>query len=94
MQITVEFSSISRVLTGQKEMTLDLKRNDNITDVVQALGKRYPQLLGEIIEKDGRTLMPTNLFSVNGQKIINESDTKYQPVEGDCLILLSLLSGG
>ncbi len=94
MQIKVEFSSISRVLTGQKETTLDLRKDANVTDVVRALGKACPQLLGEVIEKDGEALMPTNLFSVNGGKIINESDTKYQPVEGDRLILLSLLSGG
>jgi molybdopterin converting factor small subunit len=94
MQIKVEFSSISRVLTGKKEMTLDLKKGANIGDVVNALGKAFPQLLGEIIEKDGKSLIPTNIFSVNGEKIIHESDLQYQPDEGDCLILLSLLSGG
>lgn len=75
-------------------MTLDLHRGANIGDVVSALGRVYPQLLGEIIEKDGKSLIPTNIFSVNGQKIIHESDMQYQPDEGDRLILLSLLSGG
>jgi molybdopterin converting factor small subunit len=94
MQIKVEFSSISRVLTGKKEMTLDLNKGANIGDVVSELGRVYPQLLGEIIEKDGKSLIPTNIFSVNGEKIIHESDLQYQPDEGDRLILLSLLSGG
>lgn len=94
MQIKVEFSSISRVLTGRKELTLDLQKGANIGDVVRALGKACPQLLGEIIEKDGKSMIPTNIFSVNGQKIIHESDVQYQPDEGDRLILLSLLSGG
>jgi molybdopterin converting factor small subunit len=94
MQIQVEFSSISRVLTGRREMTLDLQKGANIGDVVNALGKACPQLLGEIIEKDGKSLIPTNIFSVNGEKIIHESDLQYQPDEGDRLILLSLLSGG
>jgi molybdopterin converting factor small subunit len=94
MQIKVEFSSISRVLTGRKELTLDLQKGANIGDVVSALGKACPQLLGEIIEKDGKSMIPTNLFSVNGQKIIHESDVQYQPDDGDRLILLSLLSGG
>lgn len=94
MQIKVEFSSISRVLTGQKETTLELHKGANIGDVVSAIGKAYPQLLGEIIEKNGKYLIPTNIFSVNGQKIIHESDVQYQPDEGDRLILLSLLSGG
>jgi molybdopterin converting factor small subunit len=94
MQIKVEFSSISRVLTGRKEMMLDLQKGANVGDVISALGKAYPQLLGEIIEKDGKSLIPTNIFSVNGQKIIHESDLQFQPDEGDRLILLSLLSGG
>ena len=94
IQVRVEFSSISRVLTGRKEITLDLKKDANIGDVIGALGRSFPQLLGEIIEKDGKSLIPTNIFSVNGQKIIHESDTQFQPDEGDRLILLSLLSGG
>ena len=94
MQIKVEFSSISRVLTGRKELTLDLQKGANIGDVVSALGKVCPQLLGEIISKDGKSMIPTNIFSVNGQKIIHESDVQYQPDDGDRLILLSLLSGG
>ena len=94
IKVKIEFSSISRVLTGRKEIVLDLNKGADIGDVVSALGKSFPQLLGEIIEKDGKSLIPTNIFSVNGQKIIHESDTQFQPDEGDRLILLSLLSGG
>ena len=75
-------------------MMLDLQKGANVGDVISALGKAYPQLLGEIIEKDGKSLIPTNIFSVDGQKIIHESDLQFQPDEGDRLILLSLLSGG
>lgn len=94
IKVKIEFSSISRVLTGRKEFTLDLNKGANIADVVGILGKSFPQLVGEIITKDGKSLIPTNIFSVNGQKIIHESDTQFQPDEGDRLILLSLLSGG
>ena len=90
----MEFSAISRVLTGQSEFSLNLKKGASIVDVVAALGKKFPQLLGQIIEKDGKALIPTNVFSVNGQRIIHESDTAFQPNDGDKLILLSLLSGG
>ncbi|MDP2966735.1 MAG: MoaD/ThiS family protein [Pelolinea sp.] len=94
IQVFVEFSAISRVLTGQSEFSLNLKKGASIVDVVAALGKKFPQLLGQIIEKDGKALIPTNVFSVNGQRIIHESDTAFQPNDGDKLILLSLLSGG
>ena len=94
IQVQVEFSAISRVLTGQSEFPLNLKKGASIADLIAALGKKFPQLLGQIIEKDGKALIPTNVFSVNGQKIIHETDTAYQPEDGDNLILLSLLSGG
>lgn len=93
-QVKVEFSSISRVLTGQTELKLNLKKGACIQDVIHLLGQRYPQLIGEVIEKNGSSLIPTNIFSVNGEKIIHETDLKYQPDNGDRLILLSLLSGG
>ena len=94
IQVFVEFSAISRVLTGKSEFQINLKKGSSIADLVAALGKKFPQLLGQIIEKDGQALIPTNVFSVNGQKIIHESDTGFQPRDGDKLILLSLLSGG
>ena len=94
IHINVEFSAISRVLTGRSDFSLTLKKSASIADVVAALGKKFPQLLGQIIEKDGKALIPTNVFSVNGQRIIHESDTAFQPNDGDKLILLSLLSGG
>lgn len=92
--MSIEFSAVSRVLTGVSEFPLSLKQGASIADVVSAIGKKFPQLLGQIIEKDGHALIPTNIFSVNGQKIVHESDTTFQPGDGDRLILLSLLAGG
>ncbi len=94
IQLFVEFSAISRVLTGQSEFPLTLNKGASIADLVAALGKKFPQLLGQVIEKDGKSLIPTNVFSINGQKIVHESETDFQPKNGDKLILLSLLSGG
>lgn len=94
IQVFIEFSAVSRVLTGQSEFSLNLKKGASIADLIEALGKKFPELLGQIIEKDGKGLIPTNVFSVNGQKIIHENDTEFRPNDGDKLILLSLLSGG
>jgi molybdopterin converting factor small subunit len=94
MNITVEFTGISRVLTGQPGCTVPLGTGGSIQDVVIALAKHYPALLGEIIEKNGKNLIATNVFSLNGKKILHEGDLQYQPNKGDKLILLSLLAGG
>jgi len=94
IQVLVEFTGISRVLTGKKEYQLPLADGAGMMDVVRAIGRKFPPLVGEVIEKDGETLIPTNLFSVNGKQILNEKQLHYQPKNGDRLILLSLLAGG
>ena len=94
IQVHVEFTGISRMLTGQTEYKLPITKGAAIVDVVHAIGKKYPTLLGEVISKDGKSLMPTNLFSVNGKQILHEKQLQYQPKDGDRLILLSLLAGG
>ena len=94
IQIKVEFTGISRVLTGESEVCLNIKPGARVSDVIHSLVTMYPQLRGQIIEKDGKQLIPTNLFSVNGETILHESDLTYQPADGDALILLSLLAGG
>ena len=94
MQVQVEFTGISRILTGQSECTLTLGQSGSLRDVVKKLSQQYPRMIGEIIEKDGKSLIPTNVFSLNGKEILHEDDLQFQPQEGDKLILLSLLAGG
>ncbi len=94
MLVNIEFTGISRVLTGQPGCTLTLEPQASIQDVISALGERYPGMIGDIIGKDGRTLIATNVFSLNGKKILHEGDLQFKPQDGDKLILLSLLAGG
>lgn len=94
LNVQVEFSGISRMLTGQSVYTLRLAQGATIREVIQKMAQEFPGLVGEIIETDGQTLIPSNLFSLNGQKILHESEVDYEVQDGDQLILLSLLSGG
>ena len=90
----IEFTGISRVLTGKTEYRLPFTPGVDLMDVVRAIGRAFPVLVGNVIEKDGETLVPTNLFSVNGKQILDENQLHFQPKDGDRLILLSLLAGG
>ena len=93
-QVQVEFTGISRMLTGQSEMTLKIRQGTTFSEIVKLLGKKFPTLVGQIIDKDGNVFIATNLFSLNGQQIIQESEMNGSPKEGDRLILISLLAGG
>lgn len=94
MNVLVEFTGISRVLTGETKIAISLQEGARLEDVVQQIGRRFPALVGEVIDNDGRSMIPTNLFSVNGGQILHEDQLHYQPKDGDRLILLSLLAGG
>jgi molybdopterin converting factor small subunit len=93
-QVVVEFTGVSRMLTGQSEMTIKIRQGTTFSEIVKLLGKKFPSMVGQIIEKDGSVFIATNLFSLNGQQIIQESEMNGSPKEGDRLILISLLAGG
>lgn len=94
LNILVEFTGISRILTGKTEIAIPLHDGAQLIDVIQSIARRFPALVGEVIEKDGCSMIPTNLFSVNGAQILHEDQLHFQPEDGDRLILLSLLAGG
>lgn len=94
LQVLVEFTGISRMLTGVSELSLAITPGTTFADIVSLLGQKYPALVGQIIDKNSREFITTNLFSLNGQHIIQESEMNGTPANGDRLILISLLAGG
>lgn len=93
-QVVIEFTGISRMLTGQSEMAFKIRQGTTFSEIVKLLGQKFPSLVGQIIDKDGNLFIASNLFSLNGQQIIQESEMDGSPREGDRLILISLLAGG
>ena len=94
ISVQIDFSGISRIITGQSKFSLRLPEGATVGEAIQQLAKDFPGLVGEIIELDGRKLIGSNVFSLKGEKIIPESELDFRLYDGDLLILLSLLSGG
>ena len=94
MRVAIEFTGISRILTGKTECMLSLDPNSSLRDVVVSLAKKYPELIGEVIKEDGETLFPDDVISLNGEKIFHGDDLQLELRDGDKLFLLSLLAGG
>ena len=94
ISVLVDFSGISRMITGKSEFPMQLPQGATVENAIQELAKTFPKLIGEIIDPDGKQLIASNIFSLKGEKIISESETDYPLTDGDQLILLSLLSGG
>ena len=93
-QVSIEFTGISRMLTGQSEMMVNFRQGTTFSDIVKSLAQKFPSLVGQIIDKNGSDFIASNLFSLNGQQMIQESEMNGSPKEGDHLILISLLAGG
>jgi len=93
-QVVVEFTGISRMLTGQTAVAFKIPQSTTFSEIVKLIGHQFPSMVGQVIEKNGSVFIATNLFSLNGQSIIQESEMNQSPKEGDRLILISLLAGG
>ena len=82
------------MLTGQSELKVNFRQGTTFSDIVKSLAQKFPSLVGQIIDKNGSDFIASNLFSLNGQQMIQESEMNGSPKEGDHLILISLLAGG
>ncbi|MCD6553875.1 MAG: hypothetical protein DRI52_03250 [Chloroflexi bacterium] len=91
-KVVVEFYGTARQVTGQKEVTIELKEGGTFRDVVRALAARYPKLVGDVIQPGGEELQMPNMFNVNARRVVHDLDT--QPQDGDRILLMFVTAGG
>lgn len=94
MNIQVEFTGISRIVTGVKQVPLDLREGATFREIVRLLGTQYPKMVGEVIASDGETLQASNMLNINGRRMIQPAQMDDSPQEGDRLLVMSILAGG
>jgi len=94
VRIHVELLGLSRLAAGAKEITLDLEEGTTFRDIVRLLGDRYPKMIGNVIQPDGETLQPPNIFNLNTKRMIQASRMDDSPSDGDRIILMSISAGG
>lgn len=94
MQVNVEFSGVSRVLTQTQKISLNLKSDATFQDILQVLGKRHPELLGEVINPTDYSLEGANMLNLNGKRMLQPDQMDDAPRDGDRVILMSVLAGG
>jgi hypothetical protein len=94
MEISVEFTSIARILTGVNHVNLQVEPHTTFLQVLEILAKQYPQLVGQLIDPQTYRFYASNLFSINGQRMLRDDEMDSCPNDGDRLIVMSLLAGG
>ena len=94
MRVQLEFLGLSRLATGLKATTMELEEGATFNDLVRLLAASYPDLIGNVIQSDGETLQPPNVFNLNTRQMIQEAQMNTSPKDGDLIILMSLSAGG
>jgi hypothetical protein len=94
MQVRVEFLGLSRIVSGEREVTLDMEQGSTYRDIVRVLADRYPGMVGNVIQRDLMTLQEPNIFNLNARRMIQAAHMEESPDEHDRIILMSMSAGG
>lgn len=94
LTVTVEYTGLSRAITGTPQSKLSLPEGTTYREVVQRLGELHPQLVGILIAEDGETFLSSNMFVIDGD-YANPAMVMDDPVkDGEHLHLVSVITGG
>jgi molybdopterin converting factor small subunit len=94
MYVQVEFLGLSRLVSGKKEVSLEIETDTTFRDIVGILADRYPEMIGNVIRSDRKTLQEPNIFNLNARKMIQAAQMDTVPSENDRIILMSMSAGG
>ncbi len=92
--VQVELFGLPRLIAGKKEMTLRLEQDATFRDVVRVLARRYPDMIGDVIQADGETLQAPNILNLDGRRMIQARQMDESLSDGDRIILMSMSAGG
>lgn len=88
----VELFGVARVLSGLKQVELDLDEGGDVRGVLRALAERCPALVGPVIRPDLSGLVEGHVLNLNGLSFVADAGTRVAP--GDAVLLLSSSAGG
>ena len=92
LQIPVELFGTARLRSGQHEVTLELPADATRRQVVHALARVCPALVGNAIREDLADLEDGYAFNRNGTAFLSDEVLALRP--GDSLLVLSSQAGG
>ena len=92
--ISIKLTGAIAQVVGEKVVTLELDDNATYAAMIQKLANLFPGLIGMIIDVDGKTMLSSNMFLVNGQDFVMHGMWNQTPNNGDSLLLVSPITGG
>ncbi len=94
MKVFVELNGMPREITGGEVIEVQVAAGATYEGVVAGLAALKPQLVGILIDQDGRTFLSSNMFIRDGDiaqpaMLMNET-----PKDGEHLTIISPITGG
>jgi molybdopterin converting factor small subunit len=93
MHVHVEFQGVSRIAAGVRETTLEVPEGTTYRGIVRAVGRRYPTLIGNVIQANGDAFEAT-LLDQTRKRIIGQDQMGEALRDGDRVTFMSILAGG
>ena len=92
MKVTIEYSAQIRHIVGVSEETIDLEDSQYLHDLILHLAEKHGQLFKDLILDMEGNLSRMILASVNSVQV--QENTSVDLKDGDCVNLMSPISGG
>jgi sulfur carrier protein ThiS len=94
MKVTIELNGMPREIAGGVPLEVELPEGSTYADVVARLALLKPEFVGILIDRDGRTFLSSNMFIHNGDMAQPAMLMDENPRDGDCLTIISPITGG
>lgn len=92
VNISIELFGTARMACGRRRIDAQVPADACIGDVVSALAKICPELVGVALRQDLSGLLASYTLNLNATAFIMDDDLSLQ--EGDALLLFSSQAGG
>ena len=88
IEVTIELTGPAQLSARRQDVSIAVEEGATWRDVIAALAREVPVLVGTAIAEDRRDLIWPYLLNLGGRKAIANLDEKAQLKEGDRLSLL------
>jgi len=92
IKIKIEFFGRVRMILGFNSFEITVNKEITKEELISLLAKKYPKLIGEIIEENKSNLKKSYNIGINGMK--NPSENELNLKNNDSILIFSSQAGG
>lgn len=92
IDIKVELFGQARIIAGCQEIDISVPVNTIVSDIAGILGKKYPSLIGKVLENNGSKLLDSYTLNINGKTFVSDGSVGIEP--NDIILIFSSQAGG